>query len=71
MAKLRYKIILTYGTKVVVKNAYGLEQARDYAATADKGTIVDTWKNKIIKQGLTKVNLYGIIKSSKGKKEKI
>ena len=49
MAKLRYKVILTYGKKVVVKNVYGLEQARDYAVTADKGTIIDTWKNKIVK----------------------
>lgn len=49
MAKLRYKIILTYGTKVTIKNVYGLEQARDYAVTADKGTIIDTWKNKIVK----------------------
>ena len=49
MAKLRYKVILTYGTKVTVKNVYGLEQARDYSVTADKGTIIDTWKNKIVK----------------------
>lgn len=49
MAKLRYKVILTYGKKIVVKNVYGLEQARDYAVTADKATIIDTWKNKIVK----------------------
>lgn len=62
---MRYKVILTYGTKIKVKAVYGIEQARDYAAIADKATIIDTWKNKIVKQGLTKVNLYGIIKPSK------
>lgn len=44
---LRYTIILTIGNRVVVKHAYNLEKAKDWAATADHATIIDTWKNKI------------------------
>ena len=42
-----FTIILTIGTKVIVKYAYYFDRAKDYAATADTATIVDNWYKKI------------------------